>query len=559
MTRRAAFELLAERALLEGNEELNMAFLLSHKHLLRSHPSRVLLELWIKHVKQDSEKKHAEALAGFMRLWARHFFSDLRRRYRANALSVMPLLGESVNNELKLLFLQANYRLAQMRAASSAPVAKSLSLSSMDELSGLANTANKLFSVKEPLSIAVELTQIESHLFVAITEREFLDQAWQRENKILLSPNLTKIIERFNQVSYWVVTSIIAQSAIEKQAWLISKFIRLALDQLKIRNYNGVAEITSALNSSSIQRLKNTWALLPERHSRKLQKLQQLMQPPQNFWNYRECFEKVSEPKIPYLAVVLRDITFINIGNSNYQPDGSINLDRLIMLYKQVKQVRKLQKSAQLRDFKDLPRLTEPSLIEYCQSLPFIDNDEFLHELAARFMIKSKDTTRSVESMLNSSSLLSLFHISDSSDSSLSLTISKDKGREGDDSWSVLTSETETETESIIEEEQDDHFDDDQDDAKATLKVQHQRMHRAMSVEGYSSEESEKKGKKEKKEKEKKERHEEEEEVKEVNQSDKETHKKKKKRHTIRHHPLKKSEDKEVQVEGKAEKEPDQP
>jgi len=45
------------------------------------------------------------------------------------------------------------------------------------------------------------------------------------------------------------VTSIIAQSAIEKQAWLISKFIRLALDQLKIRNYNGVAEITSALNS----------------------------------------------------------------------------------------------------------------------------------------------------------------------------------------------------------------------------------------------------------------------------------------------------------------------
>jgi len=48
MTRRAAFELLAERALLEGNEELNMAFLLSHKHLLRSHPSRVLLELWIK-------------------------------------------------------------------------------------------------------------------------------------------------------------------------------------------------------------------------------------------------------------------------------------------------------------------------------------------------------------------------------------------------------------------------------------------------------------------------------------------------------------------------------
>jgi hypothetical protein len=48
MTKRQAFGLLADRALLSGDEEVAMAFLLSHKHLLRSHPTRVLTERWIK-------------------------------------------------------------------------------------------------------------------------------------------------------------------------------------------------------------------------------------------------------------------------------------------------------------------------------------------------------------------------------------------------------------------------------------------------------------------------------------------------------------------------------
>jgi hypothetical protein len=126
------------------------------------------------------------------------------------------------------------------------------------------------------MSIAVELTRTEARLFQVdltlvvcarllgglwltnscvvekpkmITAREFLDQAWQREDKILLSPNLTRIIERFNQVSYWVATCILTQSSIEKQALIISKFIRLALDLFKLHNYNGVAEITSALHN----------------------------------------------------------------------------------------------------------------------------------------------------------------------------------------------------------------------------------------------------------------------------------------------------------------------
>lgn len=472
-TKREAFELLADRALLSGDEEVAMAFLLSHKHLLRNHPTRVLTERWIKHVQEGTGGENGSAaLASFMRLWARHFFGDLRRRDRVAVLGAMPGLGDARNNEFKLLFVQANHRLARIKATPPVPAPKGLTLNRVEEFAHLADMANKLFAVKDQMSIAVELTRTEARLFQMITAREFLDQAWQREDKILLSPNLTRIIERFNQVSYWVATCILTQSSIEKQALIISKFIRLALDLFKLHNYNGVAEITSALHNSAVQRLRQTWLLMPERHLKKLQKLEQIMQPQQNFWTYRECFDKVQGPKIPYLAVSLRDITFINIGNNNYNEDGSINVDRLAMLHQQVQNIRRLQETAQQTEVKELDRLTDPELIEYCHSPPFIDNDEVLHELAARFMSRTKDVNSNVDSILNNSNILSLFHISDSSDSSLSLTVSvRDRGRgEGDDSWSVLTSETETETESILEEDQDDVFDDEQDDADAAAK-----------------------------------------------------------------------------------------
>jgi hypothetical protein len=476
MTKRDAFGLLADRALLSGDEEVTMAFLLSHKHLLRRHPTRVLAERWITHVKEGTHgEKGATELAAFMRLWARHFFGDLRLRDRAAVLGAMPGLGDSTNNELKLLFVQANHRLAQTKAAPPSYTPKGLTLSRIEDFSNLADLANNLFTVKDQLCVAVELTRTEAHLFQAITAREFLDQAWQREDKILLSPNLTKIIERFNQVSYWVATCILTQPSIEKQALIISKFIRLALDFFKLHNYNGVAQISSALHNSAVQRLRQTWSLLPERHLKKLHKLDQIMQPQQNFWNYRECFDKTTGPKIPYLAVSLRDITFINIGNSNYNADGAINVDRLLMLHQQVQNIRRLQETSQQIDFKELGRISDSSLAEYCYDPPFIDNDEVLHELAARFMMKTKDVNSNVDSILNNSNILSLFHISDSSDSSLSLTVSLrgegKGGREDDSSWSVLTSETETETESILEEDQEDDFDDEQDDAEAAAKL----------------------------------------------------------------------------------------
>ncbi len=145
------------------------------------------------------------------------------------------------------------------------------------------------------------------------------------------------------------------------------------------------------------------------------------MQPNQNFWKYREYFNGIQAPKIPYLAVSLRDFTFINVGNPTYTEEGAINVERLNMLYEQVKIIKRLQKRSMDYDFTNLATLKEESLINYIYNLPFIDNEEILHELSSRFLARANNPGES-------HSYSYLFQLNDSSDSSLSLSI-KERGK----------------------------------------------------------------------------------------------------------------------------------
>jgi hypothetical protein len=79
------------------------------------------------------------ALASFMRLWARHFFGDLRRRDRVAVLGAMPGLGDARNNEFKLLFVQANHRLARVKATPPVPAPQGLTLNRIEEFAHLAD------------------------------------------------------------------------------------------------------------------------------------------------------------------------------------------------------------------------------------------------------------------------------------------------------------------------------------------------------------------------------------------------------------------------------------
>lgn len=71
-------------------------------------------------------------------------------------------------------------------------------------------TAGKEISLEElqPNFVADYLTSIETVMYRAIQPWEFLNQAWQRDDKQLRAPNLSTMIARFNQVQSKIRTSV---------------------------------------------------------------------------------------------------------------------------------------------------------------------------------------------------------------------------------------------------------------------------------------------------------------------------------------------------------------
>jgi len=78
------------------------------------------------------------------------------------------------------------------------------------------------------------------------------------------SRNIRIIIDHFNKICTWVATTIVLGSDKKMRALIIENFISTAMELKELRNYFGLLEIMTGLSFISIQRLHQTWKLLPE-------------------------------------------------------------------------------------------------------------------------------------------------------------------------------------------------------------------------------------------------------------------------------------------------------
>lgn len=137
---------------------------------------------------------------------------------------------------------------------------------SLDLIGKKNSPATEQASIRGPLSpsfleiksidIARELTMDEFELYCVVEPREFLGQAWQKDNKMEIAPNLTRLIENFNKIGYWVATEVLTKQDIKVRLKYIKKFIKIAYKCYECNNFNGVMQILSGLNNSSVKRLK---------------------------------------------------------------------------------------------------------------------------------------------------------------------------------------------------------------------------------------------------------------------------------------------------------------
>ncbi|KAL6078395.1 FtsK-like domain-containing protein [Balamuthia mandrillaris] len=246
------------------------------------------------------------------------------------------------------------------------------------------------WEVQSTHSIAKDMTMLEWELFSAVEPREFLNHAWQKDDKQKRAPNICKLIDHFNHVSYWVATQILTKGNKDK-ASLLKRFIKIAFCCLNLGNFNTMMQILSALASSPIYRLEDAWKKLGTKPLTVYAQMQDTMDPNHNYRNYSSALQKriaAQEPCIPYFGLYLRNFTFIDDANPKYNHDGTINNKLLQQRWNQIVEIKQLQ---------NIPFniVRNPLAVNFYRSLEYIEDQDILYALSTTAYPRRKNNSSS--------------------------------------------------------------------------------------------------------------------------------------------------------------------
>uniref|UniRef100_A0A8C1CRI8 Ras protein-specific guanine nucleotide-releasing factor 2a n=1 Tax=Cyprinus carpio carpio TaxID=630221 RepID=A0A8C1CRI8_CYPCA len=124
------------------------------------------------------------------------------------------------------------------------------------------------FESLSAMELAEQITLLDHIVFRNIPYEEFLGQGWMKMDKNERTPYIMKTSQHFNDMSNLVASQIMAHADVSSRAASIEKWLAVADICRCLNNYNGVLEITSALNRSAIYRLKKTWVKVCKQVSR---------------------------------------------------------------------------------------------------------------------------------------------------------------------------------------------------------------------------------------------------------------------------------------------------
>mmetsp|Transcript_4454 Transcript_4454/g.6234 ORF Transcript_4454/g.6234 Transcript_4454/m.6234 type:complete len:1257 (-) Transcript_4454:61-3831(-) len=169
----------------------------------------------------------------------------------------------------------------------------------------------KSFDARE---VAEQWTLLECQFLQSIRPEEFLGQAWHREHKEKMAPNLSAYVDWFTQMRNWVSTEILKGESSAERKDTIEYFIQVAMRLFDMHNYNGVTEILSSMHGDAISVLQQSWKDVNKKSNEQLEVLTKMMSPHKNFKSYRSELKSIQNdtPYVPYLGVFLNDFIFLD-------------------------------------------------------------------------------------------------------------------------------------------------------------------------------------------------------------------------------------------------------
>uniref|UniRef100_H3BIN0 Rap guanine nucleotide exchange factor 3 n=1 Tax=Latimeria chalumnae TaxID=7897 RepID=H3BIN0_LATCH len=231
----------------------------------------------------------------------------------------------------------------------------------------------------QPISskdIANQLTDPDWDLFNCIHEVELVYYILGRHVfGNITTANLERFVCRFNEIQFWVVTEIVLCSDLNKRVTLLKKFIKVATILKEQKNLNSFFAIMFGLSNSAVSRLSKTWERLPNKTRKLYSGFERLMDPSKNHRAYRLAITKLSPPIIPFIPLLLKDMTFVHDGNKTYL-ENLVNFEKMRMIATTVRIIQHCRSQPYSEQSQSIKNLV--SIQAYFQQLKVIDQQKTL-------------------------------------------------------------------------------------------------------------------------------------------------------------------------------------
>ncbi|KAG0643881.1 hypothetical protein HOY80DRAFT_1085091 [Tuber brumale] len=226
--------------------------------------------------------------------------------------------------------------------------------------------------------LAKQFTLIEKDALMEVDWKELVELKWSQTSSAVrdwvefLNSEGTRgvevVIARFNLMCKWARSEIVMTKDINERAKTVVKFIHIAAHARRLQNFATMYQITIALLTADVTRLRQTWSLISPADLSTFREMEALVQPIRNFHNLRAEMDKVTGESgcIPFVGIFTHDLIQnaqrpLTISTS---PDSEplINFERHRTTASIVKRLLRLIEASHKYDFKAVDGVCERCL-----------------------------------------------------------------------------------------------------------------------------------------------------------------------------------------------------
>uniref|UniRef100_A0A671Q5G4 Rap guanine nucleotide exchange factor (GEF) 4 n=1 Tax=Sinocyclocheilus anshuiensis TaxID=1608454 RepID=A0A671Q5G4_9TELE len=257
------------------------------------------------------------------------------------------------------------------------------SLTPLPEQEGPSAGSMSTFELMSSKDLAHQMTLYDWELFDCVHEHELIYHTFGRQHFKKTTANLDLFLRCFNEVQLWVVTEVCLCPTLSKRVQLLKKFIKIAAHCKEFKNLNSFFAIIMGLGNPAVCRLSHTWEKLPSKFKKFYGEFENLMDPSRNHRAYRLTVAKLEPPIIPFMPLLIKDMTFTHEGNKTFT-DRLVNFEKVRMIANTVRIMRYCRSQPFNQEAPQATGKSHQDVRSYMRHISVIDNQRTLSQLSHR-------------------------------------------------------------------------------------------------------------------------------------------------------------------------------